>query len=69
MFSDFGGDASVDSAVNFAIVVEVSVVDGVGFPWSATAVGVDGATGFGVGCIGGVRASGTLMGVAVGVDV
>ena len=69
MFSDFRGNASGDSDVNFAIVVEVSVVDGVGFAWGATAVGVEGATGAGVGCGVAVGAPATLAGVAVGVDV
>ena len=49
MFGDLRDGASVVSVVNFAIVVEVSVVvvfaaslvDGVGFAWRATAVGVD----------------------------
>lgn len=64
-----GGDASVDSGVKFAVVFEASLVGGVEFAWSVTAVGVESVTGFGVVCGGGVGAPGMLVGVAVGVDV
>ena len=77
MIVESGGDAYVDSGVKFAVVCGVSVVvffaaspvGGVGIAWSATAVGVESVTSFGVVSGGVACASGMLVGVAMGVDV
>ena len=69
MIVESGGDASVDSGVKFAVVFAASLVGGVEFAWSDTAVDVESVMGFGVVCGSGDGASGMLVGVAVGVDV